>query len=124
METKIFAIYDTKAKAYLPPWYMPEIGQALRVFSDAINDKTTEFNKHPEDYTLFHLGSFDNQTAHCTLYDAPQSLGVGIEMYQPQTLQDFEKQMEITEVQTELNEEAREKFKSELEAEYRSSQPK
>jgi len=59
MKLKCFVIYDDKAKAYLPPFFAPQIGQAVRSISDGINDPQSEFGKHPEDYSLFLLGEFD-----------------------------------------------------------------
>lgn len=57
---KVFAIFDTKAKSFLPPFYLPEQGMAVRAFADGINDVTHQFGKHPEDYALFQLAAFDD----------------------------------------------------------------
>lgn len=57
MMQKIFTIYDSKAHAYLPPFFLPEAGMAVRVFSDCVNDKSHQFSKHPGDYTLFQIGT-------------------------------------------------------------------
>ena len=56
---KAFAVYDQKAEAYLRPFFTKTRGQAIRGFVDAVNDPNHEFNKHPDDYTLFYLGEFD-----------------------------------------------------------------
>jgi len=66
MKVKMFAIWDDKAKAYLNPFCFPQTGQAIRVFTGAVNDKNTEFFKHAEDYTLFHIGDFDDATGQLT----------------------------------------------------------
>lgn len=34
-ELKLFSIYDTKALAYLPPFFLPQRGQAMRTFETA-----------------------------------------------------------------------------------------
>lgn len=60
----MFAIFDSKAGAFLTPFFMPEIGQAHRVFGDCCRDPKHEFGKHPEDYTLFILGYFDLTNGH------------------------------------------------------------
>lgn len=59
---KVFVIYDDKARAYLPPWTLPEVPQAIRTFGDALADPNHDFSKHPEDYTLFQLGEFDSSS--------------------------------------------------------------
>lgn len=78
-ELKLFSIYDTKALAYLPPFFLPQRGQAMRTFGDCCNDKSHAFGAHPEDYTLFYLGTFDDTTARFVLEPAPHSLGKGSE---------------------------------------------
>ncbi len=65
MNHRIFVVFDSKASAYLPPFFMPEAGQAVRVFSDMCNSPDHAFGKHPEDYTLFEIGTFDDRS--CTL---------------------------------------------------------
>ncbi len=60
MVHKMFSIFDVKAQAYLPPFFLPEKGMALRVFGDCVNSRDHQFGKHPGDYTLFELGSFDD----------------------------------------------------------------
>lgn len=81
MIVQIFAIYDTKAESYLQPFFSQTRGAAIRAFTDSVNDTTGEsqFAKHPEDYTLFHLGHYDDQTSVITQNSTPQSLGVAIE---------------------------------------------
>jgi len=81
MLVQIFAIYDSKAESYLQPFFSQTRGSAIRAFTDSVNDTTGEsqFAKHPEDYTLFHLGEFDDQNAKLTENATPISLGVAIE---------------------------------------------
>jgi len=77
MITKIFSIYDTKAKAYNTPFYMLQEGQALRGFMDLVNDPQTSISKHPSDYILFMIGTFDDQTSITENTVPPVQLGVG-----------------------------------------------
>lgn len=76
---KIFAIHDSKAEAFLPPVFLPTDGQAKRTFADACNDSSHDFGKHPEDYCLFLLGTYDDSTGLINRKEAPLSLGLGIE---------------------------------------------
>ncbi len=62
MEHRIFTVFDEKAKAYLPPFVLAEVGMALRIFGDCVNSKDHQFGKHPHDYTLFAIGCFDDST--------------------------------------------------------------
>ena len=80
MKTKIFTVYDSKAEAYLPPFFMASTGSAMRAFEDSIHDTTTQFAKHPEDYTIFELGTYDDATATFELCKTPISLAKAIEL--------------------------------------------
>ncbi len=63
MKLKIFTVYDTKAMAYLPPFFLPNELMAKRVFGDMADDVTHQFGKHPEDYSLYEMGNFDDANA-------------------------------------------------------------
>lgn len=75
----IYTIYDSKAEAYMSPWFVDKDGQALREFQDVIRNQESPFSKHPEDYTLFKIGTYDPNTAKLSSLDTPVSMGVGIE---------------------------------------------
>jgi len=79
MIQRMFTIYDDKAKAYLPPFFLPESGMAIRVFADCINSDSHQFGKHPSDYTLFTLGGWDDSNAELNLLNRSLSLGNGVE---------------------------------------------
>lgn len=76
---EVFSIYDEKADAYLPPFILPNIAMAKRVFGDCINSADHQFGQHPSDYTLFRLGQFDDMAGQYLLERAKQSLGNGVE---------------------------------------------
>lgn len=63
MILKVFAVRDTKAEAFLQPFFSNSVGNALRAFGDAAVDKNCPFNKHPEDYILYEVGEYDDSTA-------------------------------------------------------------
>jgi len=74
----MFTVYDSKAELYMPPFYNQSTGQAVRAFDDTCNQKDHPFWKHPEDYTLFEIGSYDDNT--CTIKTInKQSLGTALE---------------------------------------------
>jgi len=79
MISKVFTVYDMKAEAYLNPFMFQNKGEAIRAFQDAVNDPKTMFYKHPEDYALFQIAEYDDQTAKYTPLQNLQSLGVAIE---------------------------------------------
>lgn len=63
MINKIFAVYDSKALAYLQPFFSQSNGAAIRAFEDAVNDGTSPIAKHPGDYQLYEIGSVDDSSA-------------------------------------------------------------
>ena len=63
MHMLMFSIYDEKAEIYSRPFYALTVGEAIRTFTDAVNLSDSPYNRHPEDYTLFSVGSFDDQVA-------------------------------------------------------------
>ena len=79
MIQKVFTIYDSKLEAYMQPFFMQSKGQAIRAFTDSVNDSQSQFNKHPEDFTLFQIGEYDDATARIQNLSTPQSLGVALE---------------------------------------------
>lgn len=83
MKLRIFSVYDKKAEAFLPPFYLHKTAQAVRAFADCVNDPKHQFGANPDDYTLFMLGEFEDMTAEFTIA-VPESLGNGITFVRPQ----------------------------------------
>ncbi|SMN17374.1 Phage single stranded DNA synthesis  len=85
MQHKIFTIYDEKAGAYFPPFFLPTKNMAIREFDNLVNDPESQIHKHPQDYTLFYLGIFDDITAILTDLTSKVSLGNGLELKRQQS---------------------------------------
>lgn len=60
MIINIYTIFDDKAKIYNKPFYMHNDAVALRALTDLADDPNTDVHKHPEDFVLFKLGTFDD----------------------------------------------------------------
>lgn len=56
---KAFAVFDCKAASYGTPMFISNSGLALRGFSDACADPSSAIAKHPGDYSLHEIGSFE-----------------------------------------------------------------
>ena len=83
MLQKLFAIYDSKAESFTNPVYLNSTGLAVRTFSDSVQDPESQFAKHPADYTLFELGTYEDTTAEFKLLPTPKSLFIAIEFINP-----------------------------------------
>lgn len=62
MIIKIYSVFDAKTEAYMQPFFSPAKGHAIRMFSDTANDPNSMLAKHPGDFTLFELGSWDDSS--------------------------------------------------------------
>lgn len=80
---KAFSIFDSKAEAYLQPFFAPTAGVALRNFEAAANDVNHDFNKYAGDYTLFEIGTFDTTTAGLVPHTSLINLGLALNLIQP-----------------------------------------
>jgi len=72
---KVFAVYDSAVKAFCRPFNMLTTGEAIRGWSDVVNDEKTEFFRHPDDYCLFQIAEYDETLGRYTNLSAPESLG-------------------------------------------------
>lgn len=70
MKLKVYSVYDSKVECYFPPVYYRARGEAYRAFEDDCRNEKTNLYKHPEDYTFFELGEFDDSNALFTLHEA------------------------------------------------------
>lgn len=58
----MFTVYDVKAKAYLRPFFERTKATALRSFVELVNEDGHAFRKHAEDYSLWYIGDFSEDT--------------------------------------------------------------
>lgn len=72
MKFLMFSVFDQCASAFLPPFVLPEVRIAERTFGDCVTSRDHAFGKHPADYTLFELGSFESDDGLVSAYGAPR----------------------------------------------------
>lgn len=87
MKLKIFTVFDSKAEAFLQPFFTSTTGLAIREFSTAVNQQDHQFNKYAGDYTLFELGSYEQDNAKFSILPTPINLGVAITFLQEAVLE-------------------------------------
>ena len=75
----VYSIYDSAAQVYQSPFAVANKGAAMREFIDACNNKETFLAKHPADYTLFLLGTFDDLSGTFNMEITPVRVGTAIE---------------------------------------------
>lgn len=79
----MYSIHDSKAETYTPPFFTQQDGQATRQFKDLVTNPEHPFGKHPQDYTLFFIGTYNDENAEAEKL-TPISLGNGVEFLAPQ----------------------------------------
>lgn len=65
MRILVFSVFDSKVAVFGAPMFNQYEADMIRAFSDAVNDGSNANNmwfRHPEDYSLFAVGEFDNLT--------------------------------------------------------------
>ena len=62
MKTCVYAIKDAALSTYAAPFTQPNNQVAMRAFGDLANDPQSNLSRHPSDYALVRLGTFDDET--------------------------------------------------------------
>lgn len=75
MKLQVMAVYDSAARAYLVPFFVSRVEVGQRSFADAAYDKNQQIGRNPEDFTLWHLGEWDDEKASFTLHEPARNLG-------------------------------------------------
>lgn len=78
MQMLVIAIYDRAAGAYGQPFYSTTPSHATRSFADAVArpDPDNVMHRHPDDFELYKLGTYDDQTGIFTTH-APELIALG-----------------------------------------------
>nr|UXQ88001.1 MAG: nonstructural protein [Microvirus sp.] len=66
---EIFTIRDSKANAYLTPFFSPTSAVAIRSCLSAMQEEGHQFRVHVEDFSLYRIGSYDDDTGRITADD-------------------------------------------------------
>lgn len=69
-----FAVHDKAVGAFLPLFFARSKGEAIRSFSTAVTQQDHQFAKNSGDYTLYHLGEFDDGNGHFEAVDPQRVL--------------------------------------------------
>lgn len=74
----IYTIYDSKAEAYIQPFFCKNNGVAIRLFQTAALDEQHDFHRHAADYTLFNIAMWDETKGIITQLENHINLGNAI----------------------------------------------
>lgn len=83
MKYTVVSVRDTAANAYGRPIFTNSLGQAIRSFQDELNREAQDnvMFHHPEDFNLYHLAEFDEDTGQFTNLPQPMQIGIGNQLH-------------------------------------------
>lgn len=73
----LVTVKDRAIEAFKPCGVCRTEGEAIRVFKDILNNPETPESKHPDDYDLYILGTFDDQTGYLETEAKPRKIADG-----------------------------------------------
>lgn len=82
MKIQVMSVYDSKTKVFGQPQYFINVPTALRAWGDTSNNPQDPVYKHPEDYTLFHIGEYDDESGSFNNLPTPNPLGTALQFKQ------------------------------------------
>ena len=85
MKLNVYAIHDSAVGAYNNPMFFNTDGEAIRIFQNEANREDSMISQHPEQFTLFRIGTFDTNTAMIEI-EPKKSLAVALDMKLSPTL--------------------------------------
>lgn len=81
---KVFSVYDSAIKSWGIPIFARSEGEIRRSFTDASNNLDSNFCRYPQDFTLFCLGEYDDETAVFVTLECPSRLVAAYEVQMPE----------------------------------------
>lgn len=76
MILKAYSVYDSKGEMFNLPFFQHNAGLALRMFADLVNDPNSQLFRHPLDFVLYEIGTFDDSSGGLIPYQTHVHLGV------------------------------------------------
>jgi hypothetical protein len=82
MILRSFSLLDIKAGFYSPPFFMSHAAQATRAVAELASDNRNQVGRHPADFQLVELGTFDDATGVTENHVPPRPLGLAVAFIQ------------------------------------------
>lgn len=60
MRLQVYAVFDKGTETYGQPIFCRARGEAVRSFGEAVNDPKSTIGKYPVDFSLWHIGEYDD----------------------------------------------------------------
>ncbi len=79
MKLNAYCIFDTAAAVYQRPFFVGQDGEATRMFCDLTGELEHPVGKHPEDYALFRVGTFNDNDGKMIGDESKECLMTGLD---------------------------------------------
>jgi len=79
MKLNLYAVFDSVAGMHLTPFVAQNHGVAVRSFGDQCGNPNSPFHIHPDNYILFHIGTYDLQSARVENCERAERLGTAMD---------------------------------------------
>lgn len=80
---KFFSVFDSAAGLFGRPFVDQSVGVAVRGFADECRRKESPLAAHPQDYILYELGEFDQDTGVITVLPEPKNVAEAVRFALP-----------------------------------------
>lgn len=80
MLSQVMSVRDAKTDIFSQPMFFVTKGVAIRAFMDEVQRQGSDVAKHPEDFSLWYLGVFDDQSGAFQGLPAPERLTLAIDL--------------------------------------------
>lgn len=80
MKHVIMSIFDVKVSAFQRPSFSPTVPAFVRACQDEVNRPDSEMGKHPEDYQIFKIGEFDDESGLLVPLTPPDMIVVAVNL--------------------------------------------
>ncbi len=76
MILEMFSMYDEKAMAFITPFFLQNENMARREINHVGGSEKHMFGRHPEDYCLYQVGTFDDTTCEVIVQHPVRRIGL------------------------------------------------
>ncbi len=80
----VYSVFDSKVGAFLLPFFSRNRATALRSFTSAVQDGSSDFHRYAGDYTLFEIGEWDPEKGVYTPAESKFNMGLASQFLSPE----------------------------------------
>jgi len=85
----VACVRDAKTDVYSQPMFFVTRGVAIRSFSEECESTTSALNKHPQDYAMFQIGTYDDNSGALVSLPQPQQIALAMDFKKEQLRGEF-----------------------------------